>query len=594
MKYISKFINKLKVVWAHSIAVVLVLIISFVCIFNAYDNKDDSKSVALLEEKSIIMQLGTFPNNGVYPNERNHIYIQIEELISDMAERFSMEPWQVRVIYRMMKLNPVYTDKAPNIYTDLSVTELVEQDKYTIESYQKDSSYITEPSNKRLADVVYSVMKNFDTFEIENTLTNEGIINGIEVRYLSEKDKGYIKFALNVLDFFGQGEHKETFCADYKRIISLIVSDDISTKTLYLDSNKNAQFNTLVAKELFGDTYNEEYVSMLANILSGNDALINNGSFLNAEYASGVVGYPYKYMYFSRANMMRAAISVVGKVRYIWSGGHGGGSNIAGINPMWERFNDVYKQNSPSSSIKNSGTWCPIHGSAGNCAYRGNSVKTVDQYIDYFNSNLSNNGYGQYTYGIDRQEVYNVFNGRGTVATYSSQALNPHSLDGLDCSGFACWLYNQVDGSSVKDTVASSFASCAGMRRLKFGEQLYPGDAVGWDTHIIIIFGQYSKDCYITVEQTPDELKFGACSFNGGSARLNEAKAYADKLNDKFGVTDGEGANSFNFNNYTGRGLGISRSARKYIDEGKKIDKYGRSFEHLNATEILEVLGYAE
>lgn len=572
---------------------VIILSIVLLSLLSVRDTKDNTKDLSIYNQKRVIMALGTTPNTGLYPNKENYMYEQVEGMILELSERFSMDAWQIRVIYRMLNLNPIYTDKAPNIYTDLSVNELYTGNKFQIISYQDIVKNKVEPSNRRLADVMYSAVKAFDTFEIKNTLENEDIINDIEVKYLSEKDKHYIKFALNILDFFDLKSHKETFCSDYKRITNIMVGGSNTTKLLYSDRNKNAKFNSKAQAELFDETYSEEYINILANVLSGNDALINNGTFIDLNY-SGVNSseYPYRYLYFSRENMMRAAISVVGKVRYVWGGGHLGGGQIAGINPLWERFNDIYHLEEQGRCIKPSGTWCPVHSGGSNCAFYKPYVHTVEDYISAWKKQMQDAGYGNILYGINEEEIYSLFRGRNTVSQYSSQSVELHRFDGLDCSGFASWLYNQVDASSVKDALAPYLVDCKGMREVSFGERLYPGDALGWDTHIVIVFGQYSKDCYITVEQTPNELKFGACAFNNGTAKLDEAGEYAKKLNKHFGVADDD-INKFNFNNYrSGRKFSIARSERKFLDEDRKISGYNRSFEDLNAQEILEVLGY--
>ena len=52
-------------------------------------------------------------------------------------------------------------------------------------------------------------------------------------------------------------------------------------------------------------------------------AAYNDPDTIKNEYVN-----PYKLGYTSRENMMLAAMSVVGKVRYVWGGGHLGSGNL--------------------------------------------------------------------------------------------------------------------------------------------------------------------------------------------------------------------------------------------------------------------------
>lgn len=561
-----------------------------------HDIKDDSNNAEILENKNIIRQIAYNPNTGIYPDRSNYIYKQVDDMIQNLSDTFKIDVSRVRVIYRMANLDPVYTDKSPNIYTDLAVNDLTDGSKYSVESYYEsvkqsdDSGKKQEPSNKRLADVAYSVVKAFDSFQLQNSTVNDVYLEDIRVKYLVDEDKAYIKFALDVLDFFGKQDYKDQFCTDYKNLIDMLQTSNIKTQALYVDNNRNAKLNSILLDSVIVDNKSHDYTTALADVLSGNNQFINETSFVK-NYEIPQYAYGFEYLKTTRENMMIASSSLVGKVRYVWAGGHGGGAQIAGINPIWEKFNEAYKIKGLSGCIMSSSGTCPIHGGGG-CAYSSPSVGTIDDYVNTWIERMHNNGLGELTDDIDMNTMYSVFRDRNTVSRYGSQRLSMHTLEGLDCSGFACWLYNQIDPYSIKDTTAVEFVNSSGVSRVRYGEKLLPGDAIGWDTHIITVFGVYKDNAYIAIEQTPNVLRFTAFSV-GSSSYIQEASDYAEELNAIAGITD-ENAIKRNLDSYTGRGLGISRLNRPFDDEGVTIKKYGKSFEELNAREIVEVIGYGQ
>lgn len=577
-------------------ALVLIMCLITVILAVTHDIKDDSNDAKTLESKNIIRQIAYNPNTGVYPDKGNKIYSQVDSMIQELSDRFKLDARKIRVIYRMAGFNPVYTDKSPNIYTDLSINDLTDGSIYSVESYyesvkqEDDNGKKQEPSNRRLVDVAYSVVKSFDAFQLQNATNNDSYLNDIKIKYLVDEDKDYVKFALDILDFFGKSQYKEQFCNDYKSLIDMLQTGNIKTKAIYVDNNRKAQINSILLDTVLAGNTDTEYIDLLADVLSGNNQFITETSFVK-NYEIPQFAYGFEYLKTTRENMMIASTSLVGKVRYVWAGGHGGGSQIAGINPLWEKFNEAYKIKGLTGCIQSSSGTCPVHGGGG-CAYSAPDVRTIDGYVSTWIKRMKNIGLGELTDDIDMDTMYSVFRDRNTVSRYSSQSLSLHTLDGLDCSGFACWLYNQIDPYTIKDTTAVDFVNSDGVKRVKYGDKLLPGDAIGWDTHIITVFGVYKDNAYIAIEQTPNVLRFSAFSV-GGSQYLQEASNYAEELNAIAGVTS-ESAVKRDLSSYVGRGLGISRLNRPFDDEGVKIKKYGKSFEELNAREIVEVIGYGQ
>lgn len=574
-----------------------------------YDNKDDSHSLQRVKSKNEVVQLNITPHTGIYPGKHGYIYSQVDEVISDASEEYELEEWKMSVLARELDIEPVYSDKSANVYTDLSCVELTDGSLFTVENYNNisrnsdGSDENLEGDRRNFVDVVYSLAKGYKEFENSNVDNNEYINNDTRIKYLTDEDKSYVKFSLDALDFIGKGEYKDKFCTDYKNIIDTVQENNLTTKVIYVDNENNTKINGVIEDNVVRtEDTTDDYVNTLSNILSGSTQFTNNVTFCKnyeeptvpvVENSDGVEqNSQFRYLELTRRNMMVAATSLVGKVRYIWGGGHGGGAQIAGANPTWEKFNSAYKEKGIDGCLESSSGSCPIHGNSA-CAYRGPSVNTIEEYISAWDKQMSDAGFENAIDGIDANKMYSVFRDRNTVSEYKSQSLGLHQLDGLDCSGFTCWVYNQVDSYDTKDTVAVSFVNTDDVKRIKLGDELYPGDAIGWDTHIVVVFGKYADNCYIVVEQTPDVLRFGAVSVGSGSKYLDEAGKYADELNAMAGIDTSENkAVKRQLEKYSGRSLGIARLDRPFEDEGVEIPQYGKSFENLTAQEIVEYIGY--
>ena len=256
---------------------------------------------------------------------------------------------------------------------------------------------------------------------------------------------------------------------------------------------------------------------------------------------SGVYAIPYEIGLFTRDNMMTAAMSLVGDVRYVWGGGHSGAAYIKGINPVWKQFDELYPsepvtKNGSSQAdvemnegfgtcIKPSGSWCPIHGYV-HTAFHGGSVYSIDQYIDqraglFDKIDLTNEKY---------REMLSTVN--------YSHGVNAHVIDGLDCSGYVSWLFNQVQENYKVNTAARYFIQQDCFNALNIGDDLLPGDIFAWETHIVVIVGRIKdgSKAYVTLEETPNVLRFGVAYYiDADQSDVNYGKRIAAEANSLIG-----------------------------------------------------------
>ena len=242
--------------------------------------------------------------------------------------------------------------------------------------------------------------------------------------------------------------------------------------------------------------------------------------------------YPYEIGLTTRENMMIAAMSLVGDVRYVWGGGHSGASYIKGINPVWKPFKNLYPDD-PSEEgfgtcIKPSGSWCPIHGTI-HTSFHGETIYSIDQYI-----NLRSGLFDE----IDlTDEKY-----RSMLSTVDySNGVNAHVLDGLDCSGYVSWIYNQIQDDYKVNTAARYFTRQSCFTPLSMGDNLLPGDIFAWKTHIVMIVGHVKagSKAYVTLEETPNVLRFGVAYYSGAvKSDIEYGKQIAAEANSLIGGLD--------------------------------------------------------
>lgn len=441
---------------------------------------------------------------------------QLNQLYSQISEQTTLDVEYIKVIYALMGSNCDYVDKVPDIYNDLLINPLVLEGAQTeiIEMPNIEvSEYVQRGTNKFLPDALYSVCNDIEIIAAKRYLMDRGTFKEY-FEALEEDVKMRICLAEAILIYTGTSEEVAN---NYYNAYSSVVFNKNAGENVV-----KVQKDGLVLKSKYSEIFKNygfqsaKQQSTIAVILAYDKRLAQSQSMDELQYKYVL---PYKINYTSRENMMVAAMSLVGKVRYVWGGGHSGACYMDGINPVWAMWESLYPTSEYKTlsngsvvqavgfnkCIKPSGSWCPIHGYSGGTCSNDRRVSSIDEYInerkDIF-IGIDSDKFRQLTSTID-------FNDNTTL----------HTLEGLDCSGFASWLYNQITDDYQINSVAVNFTNQNGIKDVTFGEELLPGDIFSWTTHIVIIVGKVADNskAYVTVEQTTNVLKFGVVYYSGAS-----------------------------------------------------------------------------
>lgn len=478
-------------------------------------------------------------------NNIGDINTQLNELYNKVGSKLNVDYKYVKILHILAGGQAVYADKKPNIYIDETVTTL--NAPFYIDG--SDTKYkefsdiicadqsIERPSPYYLPDAAYSVA--YDIVQLMNDRYNYDR-GGLQIYFNTLKSdvKKEILFCEAVMLYTGESEEAvNNFYMAYEKMLY-----DKESYENVIDTNEDGTFK-------FKDQYmeilkdnnitDENTIKNLAIILSFDENLAAND---NSETLKDEYVLPYRINYTSRENMMIAAMSLVGKVRYVWGGGHAGASSINGINPVWFQFEQLYddtptieildentgdikevKSDSFGHCIKPSGSWCPIHGTTGgDCSFSNPTVSSLDEYINTMSkyidvSELETDKYSELMKSID-------YTGGVSV----------DRLNGLDCSGYVSWVYNQITDRYNIDYTASNFTDNVGIKEVEFGSELLPGDVFAWKAHIVAIVGRVSDSnkVYITTESTPNVIRFGVVYYSGAKqSEIDEAKEIARQAN---------------------------------------------------------------
>lgn len=454
---------------------------------------------------------------------------QLDELYNKIGEHLGVDKSIVKQIHALCGSKAVYADKKPSIYNDLTTYKPmgIYRGKGEQGILQKadfiecGDDNIDRPSEYFLPDALYSVSYDIVSLMSQRFNCDRGPMQEY-FDNLKEDVKQRIVFYEAVMEYTGCKESAvdEIFKAYEKCLYDKQKDENV------IETNKDGQLEIKSKfRKVFNDIgiKNETRLNYLAIILSYDKDLAVND---NAESTKDEYIVPYKLNYTSRENMMLAAACLVGKVRYVWGGGHSGASYIDGINPAWEMWSDLYTGDSYEKCIQPHGSWCPEHGySSGECT-QGGIIRSLDDYISKRSK----------TFGTDEldQDKY-----RKLLAKVDySNGISTHTLDGLDCSGFASWLYNQITDKYNVNSTARCFTKQGGIKEVAFGSQMLPGDVFSWTSHIVVIVGQVRKGskAYVTVEETPHVLKYGVVYYAGASsADIEYGKKIASEANTLIG-----------------------------------------------------------
>lgn len=282
------------------------------------------------------------------------INIQIENVYTKVSEILNLDVKYVKILHLISGGKTIYLDKKPNIYEDETVNTLrgpfemqgANTEYRKMPNVSSQDTTIIRPSAYYLPDAAYSV--TYDIVQIMNSRLE--FDRGSLQEYfdaLKMEIKKEILFCEAVMIYTGESE--ETVNSFYKAYEKIIYDKQKGENIVETSEDGTVKF-----KEIHYDTLisngitNETTINNLAIILSFSSNIKEND---NVDEIKDEYIIPYVANYTSRENMMIAASSVVGKVRYVWGGGHSGASDIDGINPAWAMFEAKY-DDTPNIDIK--------------------------------------------------------------------------------------------------------------------------------------------------------------------------------------------------------------------------------------------------
>lgn len=431
---------------------------------------------------------------------------QIDTLIHDVSELCEVDESLVRETYQLAGGTALYLDRNPDIYLDETIHSakapmyLIGADTRYREIPKEEYSDISRTMSYYLPDAMYSVISDLKVLMDERLAFDRGD-QQLYFNSLVDDVRKRLVYYEALLLYIGVDESKVN---KLQSAYEFTITEKLASETVAVQTG-----DTVVLKNEYSDIFSSvgldslQEQGYLAKLLA-NDKILTESE--DMESLRDIFILPYTPNYPSRLNMMIASACLVGRVRYVWGGGHSGASYIDGINPIWIKFNDAYPEEHINSCIKPGGTWCPLHGSISD-EYHGGMVYSLDEYVE------------SRAEAFDSSELlHDKYRDMLSSVNYSN-GINAHTLDGLDCSGFASWLYNQVTDKYSINSTARDFTKQSGVVSLEFGDKLLPGDLFAWTRHIIVIVGQVSEGskAYVTVESTPSILRYGVAYYSGAS-----------------------------------------------------------------------------
>jgi len=538
----------------------------------------------------------TSDNINTISESTDDLGVQLNDLYYRVGEQLNIDYIYVKLIHLVAGGKAVYADQRPNIYNETTVDMFKgpfdikgAEQEYKIQApwaFCPDSN-VERPSKYYLPDAAYSVTSDVVRIMNKRFYYDRGYMQNY-FDALNKDVKTTILFYEAMLEYIGASQDEvNRFYNVYEKIL---YEKDKDENVLESDGEGVFYFKDEYRKILEANNISDESIEVLSIMLSFDSKLAgyNDPDTIKDEYVT-----PYKIGYTSRENLMHAAMSVVGKVRYVWGGGHLSTGNVEGINPAWKAFYDTYGTSEDEEgyrmSIKPTASWCPIHGRVENgdgCLLDAETVYSVEQYVD------------------SRKEIMDTSN--MTLDKYQAfieknidieKGVNSHRLDGLDCSGYTSWVFNQIISNRNYDSGANSFIRHANFNVVEYGSPMLPGDVFAWTGHIVIVVGKVddSGKSHVILEASPNTVKFGVMYYTGVStAELEKAINIAKEANELIGaLPDYERTHIYNMDNrgYTSDGeryAEIGRLNRAYIDENTIITGYGKTIKEMYADEIIQ------
>lgn len=559
-------------------------------------------------------------------NNIDDINTQIDKLYTTIADNTGLEEKYIEELHILAGGKAIYSDKKANIYSDKTV------DTYSGPMYIDGASTVYQkaefidcaddtierPSEYYLPDAMYSVSYDIKALMSQRMFYNRDAHQEY-FNALTNDTRDNILFYEAVLLYTGESvETVNNLFLAYMEILTAKGANENIIEVIEDKQTIKAEYIEILNKYGF---VSDKTLQYLAIVLSYDE---NMTVYDNTNYITETNIIPYIKNYTSRENMMVSAISLVGKVRYVWGGGHDGTANIDGINPAWYSWSEAYPNEGVSevittdkrgneavsreynsgfgTCIRSSSYWCPLHGS-GSSEFHGKTVFSPNDYLSIRESIID---YNKYSYN-DYMDILSQIN--------FSNGVNEHLIDGLDCSGYASWIYNQITDKYVFNAAAQYFVAQDGIQEVSFGSELLPGDVFAWDSHIVVIVGKVrdGSKAYVTVEQTPNVLRFGIVYYNGASSKdIDLALQIANEANELIGGinTVDEPARQYCMDTvgyYTETSIiideeteeeivstenkhytSIGRYKEEFIDENTIINDYGTSIKDMTAQQVIQ------
>ena len=539
-----------------------------------------------------------FIDNYEYEYFLDDLNTQLNDLYHTVGEYVGLDYKYVKMLHLIAGGKAVYAEKMPNINVDETVEylsgpfDLPGVDiPYEVEApfvRCKDSSII-RPSKCFLPDAAYNTTLFIKTKMDERMQYDRGA-NQEYFNSLSDDSKTFVTFVEALLEVTGSSYMNVDNVYNIYQLISM--AREAGENIVVCDENGVYSLKQKFSDILMLNGYtSDNELNVFSVAYRFNDLLVLGDP---TESMTSNIVFPYELNTASRMNMMKAAASLVGRVRYVWGGGHLYSGSMDGINPMWINFFNTYSSEAGSASykrcIKPSISWCPVHGITyeTSCLDKSFSIKSADEYIKNMSKYMQISSSSADTL---RVLLYNIPMHNGMAS---------HRLDGLDCSGFTSWLYNQMTDDYNFDSGATRFISQAGIDEIDIHSELLPGDVYSWGDHIVVIVGRLDSDndCYITVEATPNMVKFGAAGYNKTSdAKKILAREIAMEANKLIGNINTEGAAYYNMDacglskSDDERMIGYHACGRLGIAFNDEIiEGYGKTINDMTAQEIIQYL----
>lgn len=530
-----------------------------------------------------------------------YIQSQLEDLYAQISSNLNLNVSYIRVLHDLSKSDMVYADEFPNIYTDLTVEEFTEP--FTLresdpQKYDKVADFIEcgdntieRPNSHYLPDALYNVCADIAAIMNSRATMDRGDFTR-DYNKLPSEIREEILFCESVGVYAGYPD--ETVNKFLEAYLTFLKSDKPLESIVEKSDDGQLTIGDTTAGVFADLGFSEDGLETIAVILSS--LSLNNVKSVASSIEKDPFELPYTLGLTTRENLMKAAFSIVGKCKYVWGGGHVSTGIVYGINPVWAWFSDLYgkEEGEPgyNSCIVPGYSWCPIHGeyenSGDGCLFYSDSITSIDDYADTLDDILTKDQKEV----LDTEEFKQMFD----EVNFNSPVLS-HRLDGLDCSGYTSWLYNQVATEHIYDSGARYFIAQSGVDSLGMDERLLPGDVYSWGDHIIVIVGAVDSesDAYVMVEQSPNTVKFGVCYFNeASSSDIKKGKEIAREANTLLGnINSDEYVSSYNMDGCCDSTDPVwkhdcGRLIETFLDEDKLVEGYDKPFEDFTAQEVIQ------